>query len=78
MAIAAVLEREGHSIDVYSQDVHHYSEEHLTRFLDNNQYDVVCLSFIAGYYQYRKAIKISEAINRSKHRPLYVIGGHAM
>lgn len=76
MYIASTLVKHGHDIDVYSQDVHHYPDEHLTMFLDNNEYDVVCLSFIAGYYQYRKAIAISEAINRSKHRPFYVIGGH--
>lgn len=34
------------------------------------------LGFIAGYYQYRKAIAISQAINKSKRRPFYVIGGH--
>jgi anaerobic magnesium-protoporphyrin IX monomethyl ester cyclase len=76
MAIASTLEKEGYEVDVYNQDVHHYPDEHLTQFLDNNKYDVVCLSFIAGYYQYRKAIAISEAINRSKNRPLYIVGGH--
>lgn len=68
--------KHGHEVDIYSQDVHHWPDEHLTSFLDNNEYDVVGLSFIAGYYQYRKAIKISEAINRSKHRPFYILGGH--
>lgn len=76
MYIASTLRKNGHEVSVYSQDVHHYPDEHLTQFLDNNEYDVVCLSFIAGYYQYRKAIAISQAINRSKRRPFYVIGGH--
>ncbi len=74
--IAAVLEKAGHEVVIYSQDVNHYPEEHLTRFLDQNRFDVIGLSFIAGYYQYRKAIKISEAINLSKQRPFYIIGGH--
>lgn len=76
MYIASTLRKNGHEVSVYSQDVHHYPDEHLTQFLDNNEYDVVCLSFIAGYYQYRKAIAISQAINKSKRRPFYVIGGH--
>jgi len=74
--IAAVLEQQGHDVDVYSQDKHHYADEHLTEFLDNNVYDVVGVSLIAGYYQYAKLLKISEAINRSKNRPFYILGGY--
>jgi radical SAM superfamily enzyme YgiQ (UPF0313 family) len=61
---------------VYNQDVHHYPDEHLTEYLNKNHFDVVCVSIIAGYYQYRKLLTISTAINSSKNRPLYIIGGH--
>lgn len=74
--IASVLRINGHEVVIYNQDLHHYPDEHLTGYLDENPFDVVCLSFIAGYYQYRKALSLSEAINRSKRRPLYLIGGH--
>ena len=74
--IAAVLSKEGHSVKIYNQDQHHYPDVHLTTYLDKNKFDVVGLSFIAGYYQYRKAVKISKAINESKSRPFYIIGGH--
>jgi len=74
--IAAVLVREGHEVEVYSQDRHHYPDEHLTEYLNHNKFDIVGLSFIAGYYQYKKALKISEAVNLSKNRPFYIIGGH--
>ena len=74
--IAAILENEGYDVEVYSQDKFHYPDEHLTEYLNNNKFDVVGVSVIAGYYQYRKLIKISEAINRSRNRPFYIIGGH--
>lgn len=74
--IAAVIEQAGFEVEIYSQDKFHYSEEHLTEYLDKNKFDVVGVSVIGGYYQYRKLIKISEAINRSKNRPFYIIGGH--
>ncbi len=74
--IAAVLLRSGYEVNIYNQDMHHYPEDHLQHYLDENRYDVIGLSFIAGYYQYRKAIKISKAINRSKNRPFFIIGGH--
>lgn len=74
--IAAVLEKNGYEVDIYNQDYNHYPEEHLTDYLNTNHYDVIGLSFIGGYYQYRKALKISVAINASKNRPYYIIGGH--
>jgi anaerobic magnesium-protoporphyrin IX monomethyl ester cyclase len=73
--IAATLLKYGHEVEIYAQDVHHYPESHLTEKLNNEYYDVVGLSFIGGYYEYRKAKKISEAINASKQRPFYMIGG---
>ena len=74
--IAAVLRGAGHDVSVYNQDVNHWPESHLTAFLDCNRFDVVGVGVIGGYYQYRKLLKISEAINRSEHRPLFVVGGH--
>lgn len=74
--IAAVLLREGYEVEIYNQDVHHYPESHLLHYLDTKKFDAIGLSFIAGYYQYKKALKISEAINRSRNRPFYIIGGH--
>lgn len=74
--IAAVLLKEGYEVEIYNQDMHHYPEEHLTEYLNKNKFDVIGLGVIAGYYQYRKLLKISEAINKSKNRPFYVIGGH--
>ncbi len=74
--IAAILEKEGYEVDVYSQDMHHYPDEHLKGFLDENHYDVVCISLIAGYYQYQRLIGLSRAINDSKNRPFYILGGY--
>jgi anaerobic magnesium-protoporphyrin IX monomethyl ester cyclase len=74
--IAAVLLREGHAVEIYNQDVHHYPENHLLRYLNKEKFDVIGLSFIAGYYQYKKVLKISEIINQSQNRPFYIIGGH--
>jgi anaerobic magnesium-protoporphyrin IX monomethyl ester cyclase len=74
--IAAVLKKHDYEVEIYQQDLHHYPEEHLTKYLDDNHFDVVGLSIIGGYYQYQKCTRISDAINRSKDRPFYVLGGH--
>jgi len=75
-AIAAVLIKAGHEVHIYNQDLNHYPEEHLTEYLDKNGYDMVGLGVIAGYYQYKKLLSISRAVNASRNRPVYVIGGH--
>ena len=74
--LAAVLEKEGHEVEIYTQDIHHYPDEHLTQYLNKNYYDVVGVGSIGGYYQYRKLLKISSAINNSRKRPFFMIGGH--
>lgn len=74
--IAAVLLKEGFEVEIYNQDKNHYPDEHLTDYLNRNPFDAVGVSVIAGYYQYRKLLAISQAINRSKKRPFYILGGH--
>jgi len=74
--IAAILLKEGYKVEIYHQNVNHYPDEHLTDYLDKNHFDVVGVGAIGGYYQYRKLLKISDAINNSKQRPFYIIGGH--
>lgn len=74
--IASALRNAGHEITVYNQDQFHYPETHLKEYLARNPFDVVGVSVIAGYYQYRKLLQLSEAINSAPNRPFYVIGGH--
>lgn len=74
--VAAVLRNAGYYVEVYNQDKYHYPEEHLTEYLGQNKFDVIGVSVVAGYYQYRKLLKISDAINKARNRPFYIIGGH--
>lgn len=68
--LASAARNAGHEIAVYQQDVFHWPDNHLTEYLDNNHFDVVEVSVIGGYYQYRKLLKISAAINASKKRSI--------
>lgn len=75
--LAAVLRKKGCEVSIYSQDAYHLPEEHLVNYLKNNHFDLVGVGVIGGYYQYRKLLKISTAINTIPERKfLYVIGGH--
>ena len=74
--IASVCRKAGHEVKIYNQDVYHWPEEHLLALLNKEHFDVIGVSVIGGYYQYRKLLKISEAINKARQRPYYIIGGH--
>ena len=57
--------------------MHHWPDDQLRTYLDENKFDVVVLSVIAGYYQYKKVLALSNAINQSNQRPflLWVVTG---
>lgn len=76
--IAAAIRNAGHQVTIYAQDIHHYPEEHLTEFINNARepFDVVGVSVIGGYYQYRKLLSISRAIRQTQQPPFFIIGGH--
>ena len=75
-ALAAILKRDGHEFEIWNQDMHHYPDDQLRTYLNENKFDVVVMSLIAGYYQYQKMKNLSKAINDSKNRPFYVMGGY--
>lgn len=74
--IASACRNAGHEVTIYNQDVYHWPDKHLTETLNKEHFDIVGIGVIGGYYQYRKLLKISEAINNSKNRPFFIIGGH--
>ncbi|MDD7642136.1 MAG: radical SAM protein [bacterium] len=76
--LASAARNTGHEVSVYQQDIYHWPDEHLTKYLDEHEFDVVEVSVIGGYYQYHKLLSLSKAINASKNRKhfKYTIGGH--
>ena len=75
-ALSAVLKRDGHEFEIWNQDMHHYNDDHLRIYLDENKFDVVIFSLIAGYYQYQKMKSLSRAINNSKQKTIFIMGGY--
>ena len=74
--VASMCRKAGHEVTIYNQDVHHWPESHLQDYIARESFDVVGVGACGGYYQYRKILKISEAINMIVNRPFYMIGGH--
>jgi radical SAM superfamily enzyme YgiQ (UPF0313 family) len=75
--VAGYIIKHGYKdVTYYSQDVYHFSENDLTEYLSTNKFDIVGIGFVAGYHQHRKILAICDAINKAKHRPFVVLGGH--
>jgi len=74
--IASVCREAGHDVSIYNQDVYHWTDSHLREVLNKGQFDVVGIGACAGYYTYRKVLKIAEVINSSRCKPFFMLGGH--
>ena len=74
--LAASCRATGYDVTIYYQDVYHYPDEHLTRYLDKNAFDVVGIGACGGYYQYRKVGSLCKAVRASKRDVFLVLGGH--
>lgn len=74
--VAAALRQAGYNVEIWCQDVHHYPEAKLTALLNKKKFDIVGIGIIAGYYQYRRLLKLARAVNAAKQRPFFVLGGH--
>jgi anaerobic magnesium-protoporphyrin IX monomethyl ester cyclase len=75
--LASILRNKGCQVTIYPQDVYHWPEEHLVEYLTTHHFDLVGVGVIGGYYQYKKLLKISAAVNSIPNRRFfYVIGGH--
>ena len=73
--IAAVLRDNGHEVTIFNKDIYHYSAEYLTRYLDENQFDVVGSGTCGGYRQYREMKSIAAAVRKSINKTVFVLGG---
>jgi len=67
---------EDQDIYVYNMDVYHYSNEELSHYLKVNEFDVVCIGMIAGYWQYNQLKRMMKVLNHLKNKPTVILGGY--
>jgi radical SAM superfamily enzyme YgiQ (UPF0313 family) len=72
--LASVLVKAGHSVEIYSQDVFHYTNEELVLFLDSHSFDMIGIGFRSARYveTIRPLIKVA---NEHKKNAKIVLGG---
>lgn len=74
--VASAIREEGHYVEIYQQDIYHYTEEHLVKYIVENEFDAVGIGGCGGYYQYRKIKAIAQAIDTIEKKPMFWMGGH--
>ena len=73
--LAAVLKQRGAKVEIYSQDVYHYSYEHLANYLKNKNFDLIGLGFLAARFN-ETILPLCKIINKYKKNAWLVLGGH--
>ncbi len=73
--IASVLKNDGHHVDTYCQDLFHYSNEDLAIYLDNNEYDVIGIGFLAARFD-ETIVDLCRVVNKYKKNAWLILGGH--
>ena len=63
-------------MQIYSQDVFHYSNEELAEFLDNNNFDMIGLGFLAA--RYVETVRSCRGHYGHKKKAKFVVGGHGV
>lgn len=73
--MGAVLKKQGVEIEVYSQDVFHYTNQELAKHLEKNTYDLIGVGFMAARFT-ETILALCATINQCKRGAWLVLGGH--
>jgi anaerobic magnesium-protoporphyrin IX monomethyl ester cyclase len=73
--LAAILHDSGASVEAYCMDVFHYSNEQLAEHLQNNEYDLIGVGFMAARFN-ETVVELCKVINNNKKNAWLVLGGH--
>ena len=73
--LASALLRAGATVDIYDMAVHHYTNEELSQFLDEQEYDLIGVSFLAARFK-ETGEPLLNVISDHKKDAWLVVGGH--
>ena len=73
--MGAALKKQGVEVEVYSQDVFHYSNQELASHLEKNTYDLIGVGFLAARFT-ETIIDLCSTINQCKKKAWLALGGH--
>ncbi|MBU0758533.1 MAG: B12-binding domain-containing radical SAM protein [Nanoarchaeota archaeon] len=72
--LAAVLHEKGAYVEAYCMDVFHHTNEELAEYLDNNEYDIIGIGYMAARFK-ETVQELCQVINEHKKNAWLVLGG---
>ena len=73
--LAAVLRQAGAEVEIYDMQAYHYTNQQLAEHLDNNEYQMICVGFLAARYV-NTIHPLLKVIGDHKKSSLLIVGGH--
>lgn len=74
--LAAVLKKYGAGIKICCQDLFHYTNEEMaTKFLKNEEYDLIGIGFMAARFK-ETIVDLCKTVNKYKKNAKLILGGH--
>ena len=73
--LAAVLNKNGAKVEAYCMDVFHYTNKDLARHLEENEYDLIGVGFLAARFE-ETVRELCRVINAHKKNAWFILGGH--
>lgn len=73
--MAAILRENGVDVEIYSQDIFHYSNEELGIFLRKKDFDLIGVGFLGARFN-ETILNLCNIINKEKKTAWLVLGGH--
>jgi radical SAM superfamily enzyme YgiQ (UPF0313 family) len=72
--MSALLKKDTFEVEVYSQDVFHYSNEELAKYLDSEEFDIIGVGFLAARFK-ETVEELCCVVNQHKKNAWLVLGG---
>lgn len=73
--MAAILKKNGVEVSVYNQDVFHYTNDELAGFLENHEFDIIGVGFLAARFK-ETVEQLCKVINKHKKNAWFILGGN--
>jgi len=77
LSLSYLAKSRGHSTTIYDMAFNRYTNEDLSEYLKQNEFDIICTSPVSARFV-RLSIPQAEVINKYKKNALFVIGGSAV
>lgn len=71
--MASMLERAGYTVEVYCMNVFHFTNDELAKHLQENEYDMIGVGFLAARFK-EAVVDLCKVVNNNKKSAWFILG----